>query len=112
AKRGLQQDWIVLTLGMGLATLLAALVSWNSWRNRRIQEELLAGKERCQEARVERVRLQLSAMERQLEEKSQLQEAFLSHVSHELRTPLTAIYFFTTNLLDGLLGDLTAEQHE
>jgi signal transduction histidine kinase len=112
AKRGLREDWIVLTLGMGLAILLAALMSWKAWRNRRIEEELLAEKERSQEARVERVRLQLSAMERRLEEKSQLQEVFLSHVSHELRTPLTAIYFFTTNLSDGLLGDLTAEQHE
>jgi len=31
---------------------------------------------------------------------------------HELRTPLTAIYLFTTNVLDGLLGDLNPEQHE
>lgn len=112
AKRGLQEDWTVLTLGVGLAILLASLTSWNAWRSRRIEEELLTKKERSQEARVERVRLQLGAMERKLEEKSQLQEAFLSHVSHELRTPLTAIYFFTTNLLDGLLGDLTAEQRE
>jgi PAS domain S-box-containing protein len=41
-----------------------------------------------------------------------LQEKFLSHVSHELRTPLTAIYFFISNVLDGLLGDLTPEQRE
>lgn len=33
-------------------------------------------------------------------------------LSHELRTPLTAIYFFVTNVLDGLLGDLTSPQHE
>jgi PAS domain S-box-containing protein len=44
--------------------------------------------------------------------RARLQENFLSHVSHELRTPLTAIYFFTTNVLDGLLGDLTPEQRE
>jgi signal transduction histidine kinase len=46
------------------------------------------------------------------QERARLQEKFLSHVSHELRTPLTAIYFFTTNVLDGLLGDLTSEQRE
>jgi signal transduction histidine kinase len=46
------------------------------------------------------------------QERTRLQEKFLSHVSHELRTPLTAIYFFTTNVLDGLLGDLTSEQRE
>jgi PAS domain S-box-containing protein len=44
-------------------------------------------------------------------ERGRLQEEFLSHVSHELRTPLTAIYFFVTNLFDGVLGDLTPEQH-
>lgn len=44
--------------------------------------------------------------------RARLQDEFLSHVSHELRTPLTAIYFFTTNVLDGLLGDLTPEQHQ
>jgi PAS domain S-box-containing protein len=44
--------------------------------------------------------------------RARLQEAFLSHVSHELRTPLTAIYFFTTNVLDGLFGDLTPPQRE
>jgi PAS domain S-box-containing protein len=41
-----------------------------------------------------------------------LHETFLSHISHELRTPLTATYFFTTNVLDGLHGDLKPEQHE
>ncbi len=46
------------------------------------------------------------------EERARLQERFISHVSHELRTPLTAIYFFTTNLLDGLLGELTPDQRE
>ena len=46
------------------------------------------------------------------QDRTRLQENFLSHVSHELRTPLTAIYFFTTNVLDGLLGDLNPEQHE
>ena len=45
-------------------------------------------------------------------DRTRLQEKFFSHVSHELRTPLTAIYFFTTNVLDGLLGDLTPKQRE
>jgi PAS domain S-box-containing protein len=51
-------------------------------------------------------------LEEARQERARLQETFLSHVSHELRTPLTAIYFFTTNVLDGLLGDLTPEQRE
>jgi PAS domain S-box-containing protein len=51
-------------------------------------------------------------LEASRQERAGLQEKFLSHVSHELRTPLTAIYLFTTNLLDGLLGELTPDQHE
>jgi len=51
-------------------------------------------------------------LEESQQERGRLQEKFLSHVSHELRTPLTAIYFFTTNVLDGVFGDLTAEQHK
>jgi PAS domain S-box-containing protein len=46
------------------------------------------------------------------QERMGLREKFLSHVSHELRTPLTAAYFFVTNVLDGLFGDLNPEQHE
>src|SRR5579863_7014402 len=42
----------------------------------------------------------------QLEFKNQ----FLSHVSHELRTPLTCIHQFVTILLDGLAGDINADQ--
>lgn len=46
------------------------------------------------------------------QERMTLQEQFLSHVSHELRTPLTAIYFFVTNLLEGVNGDLASGQRE
>jgi PAS domain S-box-containing protein len=53
-----------------------------------------------------------NVLEEARQSRARLQENFLSHVSHELRTPLTAIYFFTTNVLDGLLGDLTPEQRE
>jgi PAS domain S-box-containing protein len=60
---------------------------------------------------TERKKIALVLEEAQ-QERARLQEKFLSHVSHELRTPLTAIYFFTTNVLDGVFGDLTREQHE
>jgi PAS domain S-box-containing protein len=53
-----------------------------------------------------------TALEETRQERAHLQEEFISHVSHELRTPLTAIYFFITNLLDGLLGELTSDQRE
>jgi PAS domain S-box-containing protein len=53
-----------------------------------------------------------AAIEEARQERERLQERFLSHVSHELRTPLTAIYFFATNVLDGLFGNVTPEQRE
>jgi PAS domain S-box-containing protein len=53
-----------------------------------------------------------TVLEESREERKRLQEKFLSHISHELRTPLTAIHFFTTNVLDGLFGELTPQQHE
>jgi PAS domain S-box-containing protein len=51
-------------------------------------------------------------LEETMRERSRLQERFLSHVSHELRTPLTAIYFFTSNVADGLLGEISPGQKE
>ncbi len=41
-----------------------------------------------------------------------MKDRILSHVSHELRTPLTALHQFVTILLDGLAGDINAEQKE
>jgi signal transduction histidine kinase len=42
----------------------------------------------------------------------QIRDQFLSRMSHELRSPLTPIHQFVTILLDGLTGDLNAEQRE
>ena len=41
-----------------------------------------------------------------------LRDRFLSRVSHELRTPTAVIYQFATILLDGLAGELSADQRE
>ncbi len=41
-----------------------------------------------------------------------MKDRILSHVSHELRTPLTAVHQFVTILLDGLAGEINAEQKE
>jgi signal transduction histidine kinase len=77
-----------------------------------IEGRLLAEKELAQQAREEKALLQVKVLEEAQEERARLQDRFLSHVSHELRTPLTAIYFFTTNVLDGILGDLNSDQRE
>ena len=42
----------------------------------------------------------------------QVKDQFLSRMSHELRSPLTPIHQFVTILLDGLAGDLNAEQRD
>jgi signal transduction histidine kinase len=77
-----------------------------------IEGRLVAEMKHAQEARDEKGRHQVKLLEESQDEKARLQEKFLSHVSHELRTPLTAIYFFTTNVLDGVLGDLNSGQRE
>ena len=42
----------------------------------------------------------------------QVRDQFLSRMSHELRSPLAPIHQFVTILLDGLAGDLSAEQRD
>jgi signal transduction histidine kinase/CheY-like chemotaxis protein len=41
-----------------------------------------------------------------------MKDQFVSHVSHELRSPLAVIHQFVTLMLDGLVGEITAEQRE
>lgn len=53
-------------------------------------------------AELDKARLQ------QLEMKDQ----FISHVSHELRSPLAALHQFTSIVLDGIAGEINAEQKE
>lgn len=64
--------------------------------------------------RAMRYAVERQALRRSLEmsRKQQLEfkNQFLSHVSHELRTPLTCIHQYVTILLDGLAGEITAEQ--
>ncbi len=64
--------------------------------------------------RVMRYAIERQALLRSLEmsrhQQLEFKNQFLSHVSHELRTPLTCIHQFVTILLDGLAGDINADQ--
>lgn len=60
---------------------------------------------------VERQAL-LRSLEMSRKQQLEFKNQFLSHVSHELRTPLTCIYQFVTILLDGLAGQVTADQRD
>ena len=52
------------------------------------------------------------ALKQNQQQQLQIRDQFLSRMSHELRSPLTPIHQFVTILLDGLAGDLNAEQRE
>jgi len=54
----------------------------------------------------------LRSLEMSRKQQLEFKNQFLSHVSHELRTPLTCIHQFVTILLDGLAGEVSAEQRD
>jgi signal transduction histidine kinase/CheY-like chemotaxis protein len=51
-------------------------------------------------------------LDRTRREQLDMKDEFISHVSHELRSPLAALHQFTTILLDGLAGEISAAQTE
>jgi signal transduction histidine kinase len=73
--------------------------------------ELLQSNEQLRHEVTQR-KLALTELEQTRQQQLELKDQFLSHISHELRSPLTAIYQFVTILLDGLAGDLGAQQRE
>lgn len=63
-------------------------------------ENLSKQKQRLKEANI------------QLQKANEVKSEFLASVSHELKTPLTSIMAFNELLLEGIAGELTAQQKE
>jgi signal transduction histidine kinase len=79
-------------------------------------ETLARATERAGRA-VERLRLTQTAAEealarRQLDELNRLKSDFLSRVAHDLRTPLASIGWSTSNLRDGIAGEVNTAQSD
>ena len=60
---------------------------------------------------LEKKNSELRIANQDLRELDKLKSNFISTVSHELRTPLTSIIGYAEMLLEGLVGDLSPDQH-
>jgi signal transduction histidine kinase len=75
--------------------------------------EILHVVERCREQHgLRRQNLQLSELNRRLQELDQLKSNLLSAVSHEFRTPLTIMHGWLDLLLKGQFGPIAPDQRE
>jgi signal transduction histidine kinase/CheY-like chemotaxis protein len=68
--------------------------------------------QRQQQEVLRRENFELEQRNRAVQEANRLKTEFVSMVTHELRTPLTSVLGYVDLMLDGEVGDLSAEQHE
>jgi len=78
-------------------------------RRKAAERELALHREHLEELVADRT-AELECANQELERLTQAKTDFLASMSHELRTPLNSIIGFSGIMLDGLVGDLNAEQ--
>jgi len=103
-----QKQMLVLFIIVGVLSFFLVITIFISYRSNKIKKDILAKQKR----EIENKLIELTQLNRKLEEADQYKSVFLASMSHELRTPLNSIIGYTGILLMGMTGMLTEEQNK
>ena len=95
--------WKVL---VGILIIFTAFIYWN----RRLA--LLNSQLQLSHKQEEIARMELQTANKKLLDLDKLKSMFIASMSHELRTPLNSIIGFSGLMLEGVSGDMTAQQKD
>ena len=109
--RGSANETLLLLQAFMAVIAVTALALAVGVSERRRAEQALDQLNQTLERRIQDRTSILQATVEQLQELDRLKSAFVGIVSHELRTPLTPIKTLVENLLDGVGGSLSEQQH-
>ncbi len=109
--RGSANETLLLLQAFMAVIALTALALAVGVSERRRAEQALDQLNQTLERRIQDRTSILQTTVEQLQELDRLKSAFVGIVSHELRTPLTPIKTLVENLLDGVGGSLSEQQH-